>query len=386
MRIIYLIKSFANKAGVERVISDKMNWLADHGYEVLLVTYEQGDHPYAFYLSPSIRHIDINTRFFLLSRYNVFRRLYEYYLNRKSFKRNLQGVVDKFNPDIIITTTYQLKLIDLILKTKTNAKMLIESHIACYKARKSGDFSSDTFPYYIAKLYDKFFLFKINRFNKLIVLTSGDANDWKKFISNVVIIPNPITKFPEKEFLERKDSPKNRVICVGRLNEQKGFDLLIKSFSLIADKCADWHVDIFGDGGDRDMLQTQINDSFLKDRIVIHSSVSDIYQEYMQSDFLVLSSRYEGYPLVLNEAMSCGLPCVAFNCKYGPEDAISHGENGLLVPNGDIRKLAESILWMIEHEDDRKRMSISARHASARYKKDSIMKEWVKLFDMVKQE
>ena len=126
-----------------------------------------------------------------------------------------------------------------------------------------------------------------------------------------------------------------------------------------------------------------ISNYHLESRITINPSTSDIYSEYYQSDFLVLASRYEGYPLVLNEAMSCSLPCVAFRCKYGPEDAIVHGDNGLLVANGDTTKLAESILWLINHDEERLLMGDKARLSSARYKKDIIMKEWVKLFDEI---
>ncbi len=382
MRILYLTKSVAMKAGVERVFCDKMNWLAEHGYDILLVTYEQGNHSMAFPLHPSISHKDLDTRFFKIASYSFLSRLNVYNRLRKKFKKNLQHEIDAFNPDIVITTTYQLKLIDLILSVNTNAKLLIESHIACYKAKKSGDFPENTISHKLAKLYDSYCLSKINRFKKLIVLTKGDASDWRKYISNVEVIPNPITYFPLDEDVKRNDNTK-RIICVGRLNEQKGFDILIDAFSRIADSCKEWHVDIYGDGGDKEMLQSLICQKGLENRIIINPATSDIYKEYMQSDFLVLSSRYEGYPLVLNEAMSCGLPCVAFNCKYGPADAIENGVDGILVPNGDVQKLADSILWMIRHEVDRKKMGSAARLSAAKYKKDMIMERWVNLFNVL---
>lgn len=382
MKLLYITKSFAAKAGVERVLSDKMNWLAEHGYDVMLVTYEQGEHSDAFSLHPSIKRYDLDARFFKLSGLPFFKRFIQYLAYRKRFVVNLQKQVDIFRPDIIVTTTYQLKLLDLIAKVKSDAKKVLESHIACYKAQKSGEFPNSSVFYFFAKVYDAYFLNRVRKFNILVALTKGDANDWKKYIEKVSVIPNPITIYPEN-VEHRRSGDTHRIIAVGRLNEQKGFDLLIEAFSKIANKCPKWHVDIFGDGGDKEKLLNMISDYHLESRVAINSSTSDIYSEYFRSDFLVLSSRYEGYALVLNEAMSCSLPCVAFRCKYGPEDAIINGENGILVSNGNTTELAESILWLIDHDEERMLMADKARLSSARYKKDTIMKDWVELFDSV---
>lgn len=380
MRLLYITKSFAAKAGVERVLSDKMNWLAEHGYDVMLVTYEQGDHPDAFTLHSSIKRSDLDTRFFKLSGLPLLKRFTQYFYYRKRFVDNLQKQVDIFRPDIIITTTYQLKLLDLITKVKSNARKVLESHIACYKAKKSGDFPIYSILHFFAKVYDAYFLNRVCIFDRLVALTQGDANDWKKYIKSVSVIPNPITFYPENvEIIRSRDT--HRIIAVGRLNEQKGFDLLIEAFAKIANMCPKWNVDIFGDGGDKVKLLNMISNYHLESRVFINPSTSDIYSEYFRSDFLVLSSRYEGYALVLNEAMSCSLPCVSFRCKYGPEDAIIHGDNGILVSNGDITELAKSMLWLIDHHEERMLMGERARLSSARYKKDKIMKEWVRLFD-----
>lgn len=380
MRLLYLTKSFASKAGVERVLCDKMNWLAEHGYDIMFVTYEQGNHPYAFNLHPSVIHVDLDVRFFELSGFSFGRRFLGYLRYRCKFKEGFQKQIDFFNPDIIITTTYQLKLLDLITNVRTNAKMVLESHIACYKAKKSGEFPRHSIFHYIAMLYDCFFLRRVRGFDELVALTEGDANDWKKYFKNVSIIPNPITFFPNELELKRTEGS-NRIIAVGRLDEQKGFDLLIESFSKISNLCNNWKIDIYGDGNDKNMLLDMIKKYDLEGRVIINPPTSDIYKEYMSSDFFVLSSRYEGYALVLNEAMSCSLPCVAFRCKYGPEDAIINGENGLLVPNGDMNLLADGMLWLIEHEEERLKMGQKARISSARYKKEKIMEEWNKLFD-----
>ena len=379
MKILYLIKSCALKAGLERVIFDKMNWLAKNGYEIMLVTYEQGRHPLAYPLHPSITYIDLNVRFFELSRRFLLFRVWLLLRYRCRFRKDFQKVVDNFHPDFIVTTTYQMKLVDIVLAIKSDACRIIESHVACFKVKKSTDYEHNSFVMPFAKLYDAYFLGRLKRFKKLIVLTKGDAVDWSKYVGNIDVIPNPITFFPDSLLFEYNEH--HRIIAVGRLHEQKGFDLLINAFAKISDKCPEWHLDIFGEGEDECFLQKQISQYALDKRVVLHHPISTIYEEYMKSDFYVLSSRYEGYPLVLNEAMSCGTPCVAFRCKYGPEEAITDKVNGLLVENGNVDSLAEAMLWMIKHPEERRVMRNAARNTAARYKKDEIMKKWVSLFD-----
>ena len=379
MKIVYVLKSFAMKAGVERVMSDKMNWLAGHGYEIAMVTYEQGLHPLAFPLHPSIRHIDLDTRFFSVESFSYPRRLLMIWQMRHQFRKRLQTILDELCPDFLITTTYSIKLIDIILSVKTDACRIIESHVACYTIKKAFDYKHNFFLHKIAARYDQMMLGKVSKADCLVTLTNGDATDWGLYSSNVIVIPNPVTYFPEN--VNYRDGTVHRILCVGRLHEQKGFDLLIDAFELIADRCPGWKIDIYGDGSDKAMLLEKIKLKGLQNRIEIKPPTSNIYNEYILSDFFVLSSRYEGYPLVLNEAMSCGIPCVAFRCKYGPEDAITDGVNGLLVENGNYEDLANKILWMIMHTEDRLRMGYLAREAASRYEKSVIMNLWTDLFE-----
>ena len=379
MKIVFVLKSFAIKAGTERVMSDKMNYLAEHGYDVTLVTYEQGIHPLAFSLHPTILHFDLDTRFFLFEKNGIFKRFFIMLKMRRLFRRRLQSLLDEIHPDILVTTTYSMKLVDIILSVKTSACRLVESHVACYTVKKSFDYKDKSLFRLLAVFSDIFMLRKIAKADYLVTLTHGDAADWRRYTPNVIVIPNPVTYIPET--IVPCDVSRHRIICVGRLHEQKGFDMLIDAFAMIAYQCPEWTVDIFGEGSDREVLEERILRNTLEGRIKINGSTSYIYDEYQRSDFFVLSSRYEGFGLVLVEAMSCGIPCVSFRCKYGPEEIITSGEDGLLVDDGNVQALADSMLWMMEHSLERKEMGKNARINVAKYKKDFIMRSWMSLFN-----
>jgi glycosyltransferase involved in cell wall biosynthesis len=154
---------------------------------------------------------------------------------------------------------------------------------------------------------------------------------------------------------------------------------------MISNQCPEWHVDIFGIGDEKQHLIDRIKYKKMQNKIFIHPATPKIYEEYSRSDFFVLSSRFEGLPLVLIEAMSSGLPCLSFRCKYGPEDIIEDGKNGILVEDGNIQQLAEKILWMCNHEKERNIMGIQARKTSEKYKKENIMPKWINLFNTLPQ-
>ena len=379
MKIVYILKSMAPIGGLERVICDKMNYLACHGYNVTLVTYEQGNHPFAFQVDSRISHYDLDVRFFMLYSYSLWKRLYYYLKFRSIFKKRLQGVIDSVNPDIIIANSYSMNVADIITSIRTKAYRIMESHVAFYVMRKSSSYKGNPLLYGLAKLYDWQTGVAVGRFDKVVTLTKGDACDWQKLTDRVEVIPNPVTCYLDNVLEHTGDN--HRIICAGRLSEQKGYDLLIEAFALIAPQCQQWHIDIFGTGDDETMLRRLIADRNLQERILIHEPSEDIYREYQTSDFLVLSSRYEGFALVLAESASCGIPSVAFRCKYGPEDFLSDGENGLLVTDGDINELAEKMLWMINHQEERLRMGVKAREMAKKYQIDSVMKRWEVLFN-----
>lgn len=379
MKIVYIIKSFANKAGTERIICDKINYLAEKGHAITLVTYEQGNHSFAFSLHPSVCYVDLNTRFFIANQLPIYKRAFCLLKLRKQFKSRLQKRIDEINPDIIISTTYSIDLINIILSVKSRARMIVESHVACFSIKKSYEKRRYPVIRILAFLYDSFMFRTLGRCDAFVSLTKGDASDWEKYIPNVTVIPNFATMFPE--CLPSYEGVHHRIIAVGRLHVQKGFDMLIDAFSMVAERIPAWQLCIFGSGGDEQFLKQRIREYKLDERIHILAPTDNIYEEYQSSDFFVLSSRYEGFGLVLVEAMSCGIPCVAFGCKYGPEEIIEDGKNGLLVENGNVKEFAEKMLWMIRHREERLQMGKQARKDVRKYELNAIMPKWHELFE-----
>lgn len=376
VNVMYVLGSISKVGGVERVITDKMDYLASIGCKVTLVTYEQGSHPIVYPLHPRIRHIDVGVRFFQLYQYSYPKRFFKNIIWRRTYFQRLQKIVDEVQPSVISTVTYDLEICDLLPKLETSAKLIIESHCAKSYTKDFTDGRTGVKRLLTkARMYMQFL--KIANYDVLVALTQGDADDWRRIAKRVVVIPNPVTIYPDtiRDYHQRR-----RIIAVGHLHHQKGFDNLIDAFSLVQEKCPQWRVDIFGGGEDEDALKQRILDKKMQNRIFINPPTLDIYREYMNSDYLVLSSRYEGFGLVLIEAMSCGIPCVAYDCEYGPRDIIVDGYNGLLVDNGNVAELAEKILQMCQSPDLCKSMGMAARKSASKYRKEVIMPRWLELY------
>ena len=368
-------------AGIERTLSSKINWLASHGYKVLLITYEQGSHPAILPLHPNVKIIDLRTPFYSLSRFPLYIRYFKYLQLKSIFYKRLRDVVIENRPDIVLTIAGCMNVIKEIYKACHNSKMIIESHETFFSVIKEPIYMSYPFLRYFARFYDKLNLRFVNRFDCMVCLTHGDVKEWSKHISTrTEVIPNPLADFP-LSLKQKTKKTSYRIISVGRLEEVKGFDRLIRAFAMIEDKCTKWHIDIFGKGSCEDDLRKLIDYYHLENRISIMPPTNDIYVEYQNSDFYVLTSYHEGLGMVLLEAMACGIPCVSFNCDYGPREIITDGVTGLLVEDGNVEKLAEAMIWMMEHHEERFEMGKKAYEEMKNYQIDTIMSSWTSLFN-----
>lgn len=378
MKLVYIFSSFAAKGGTERIFCDKMNWLAEvAGYEIVFVTYEQGNHPFAYPLSNKIRHVDLNTRFFTTGTMSLLNRIRFKFTMPRLFKHRLRKLLDEIQPDVVVSTTYALPLFREILSQPY--RHVVESHVCYYQLLLQKKFTHIS---WLDRKIARHLLEMLKRCEKVVVLTHKDAACWKGY-DNIEVIHNVVTNYPEK-ITDVADRPK-RIIAVGRLHAQKGFDLLIQSWQLIAARHPDWQLVVYGHGGDLQKLQQQLEKAGLTSSMTFAGATDNIYKEYQNSAFYVMSSRYEGWGLVLVEAMSCGLPCVSFDCPYGPSDIIRDGEDGFLVENGNIQQLAEKMELLINNKELRERLGVRARLNAARFTSDNIMPQWTKLFETIVQ-
>ncbi len=372
MRLIYFIPLLSTVGGQERTLTDKANWLTANGHEVMFVTYEH-EGPLAYQLKDGIRHLDIHCHYFDLYKCSVWRRPYELLRLKHHFRKKMADVVASFCPDIIIVPVPNTEnfLWDL-MKVAHSIPVVIESHLAYgHSVNKRG--LTEKWLYYLENP-----LHAIRNARLLIALTEGDAICWRRnLVKNVKVVPNPVTCYPESVFPISKTE--GRIICVGRYTQQKRFDRLIDAFGFIANRYPNWCVDIFGDGEEKENLNNRIVEKGLTERIHLLPPTHDIYAEYQRSQFFVLSSDFEGFGLVIIEAMACGIPVVASDCPFGPSEIIEDGKTGLLAKM-EVADLAAKMEWMITHDAERRQMGQNARQAAARYRLDRVMPEWERAY------
>ena len=378
MRIVYFIDSLASKGGAERIISEKMNYLATHyDYDISVITWYQYPEtmPNCYYLSDKVRQINLCFPSHLQYKYSYPKRLW---IRRKLVHRlnqELENAVNSINPDIIIGVGYTLA--DVVCRIKCKAAKIIESHEARIYTKASYLYENHSFfatIYY--RLYRKKYLHIIEKNADVVVsLTKDDAFNWKK-AKRVEIIPNfssmPISKLSNGE-------PK-RVIAVGRIAWQKGYDRLIEIWKNVSKKHPEWQLDIFGEGELEMEIKKAVKETKLCN-ISIHPFTKNISQEYAMSSICVLTSRFEGFSLVLLEALRHGLPCVTFDCPYGPQDLVDNEKCGYVIEDGNIDQFSEKLCFLMDHPEIRAHFSIAAIDKAQSYHVDTIMNQWKLLFE-----
>ena len=377
IHVAYCIPSLDHSGGMERVLTTKANYLADQlGYHVsIILTDDKGSKPY-FPLSEKIDVIQLDVNIDSLWQYPIWKRLYLYHKRMKEYKRKLEQCLKRLRPNI--TTSLLRREINFLNDIKDGSAKVGEIHFGRYKYREANfDYLPNFVNHWITNRWMAQLDKSVKRLERFVVLTHEDATYWKG-MTNLTVIPNPITINQE----QHTNGQSKRVIAVGRYTNQKGFDLLISAWKAVEKKHPDWMLNIYG-GGNRDAYQKQIEELGLTNVIRCNGPVSNIAEKYQESSIFVLSSRFEGLPLVLMEAMAIGLPPVAFTCPCGPRDIIHDGEDGILCENGNIEKLAEGICRLIENEQLRKEMGQKAAQNIQRYTIDNIMKQWDELFQEI---
>ncbi|UKK52930.1 glycosyltransferase [Prevotella sp. E2-28] len=371
MKIAYLFPHYAQKAGTERILTDKMNWLAQRGHEVFALSYEQGTHPYAFTLDEQVRKIDFNVRFFPLYKYNAAKRLLMLIILRRRLVKRLRKFVEKERPNLMVCTTYAPFEIEALTKIckPLGIPFIIECHSTYLNTR------SETLTSLVMHQRRNLDSKQLAGAERVVVLTEGDAAEWRKVVKKVSVIPNMVHLNQSGLY---SNCQNKKVIFAGRLEQQKGLPQLLQIWQKVHMAHPDWTLEVYGTGPQHDWFEKEVKR--LDIGINMHEPTKAIMARYRECGMLMLTSVYEPFGLVLVEAMSSGLPVVSFDCPYGPAGIITDGRDGFLVPPGDIQTFADRLGQLMEDDDLRHAMSQRAIISSQHFSDVKMMPLWEQLF------
>jgi glycosyltransferase involved in cell wall biosynthesis len=385
-RIVYCTPALYSAGGVERVVSFKASYFAEQlAYDVTVIVTEGKGRDCYFPLSDKVKVINYELGFEELWRASFLKKVFLYLTKQRRYKRLLKAELLRIRPDFTISMLR--REINFLTSIHDGSKKIGELHVnrANYRNFETND--SNVFKRLFAQFWMKSLVSKLKRLDQLVVLTDKSKSSWPE-LSNVSVIPDPI---PMNQGDRSHDSGQNqgpvplirRVVTIGRYAYQKGYDLLLQAWAEVEKHYPDWSLDIYGMGDQTSYRQLMSDLGIDARRCRLNGPVEDVVKTYTDSSVFVLSSRFEGFGLVLVEAMACGLPVVSFDCPAGPDEIITDGVDGLLVPSGDMHALAGKLMTLMSDEDLRKRLGQQARQSARRYEMAAIATQWKDLFDQL---
>ncbi|TYP75146.1 glycosyltransferase family 4 protein [Aquimarina intermedia] len=360
MKVVYLTNQICGAGGLERVLSIKANYLTEAlNYEIHIITLNQKNANVFYHFSDRIKLHDLE----------VEGNSINYILN---YIKKLNVCISKIQPDLISVCDDGLKgfFVPKVLRYK--CPMIYERHASkmIFKNKKDPSFFDKIKISAVEKLMD----FGAKSYDAFVVLTQYNLSEW--CLKNIKVIPNPLSFYPEKQ-----SSLKNlKVITVGNHGYQKGYDLLLQIWKKVIDQHPNWTLDIYGKVDSKKKhyrLAEQLN---ICEYVNFYAPVKNIEEKYQEASIYAMTSRSEGFGMVLIEAMALGLPCIAFDCPCGPRDIIENLHNGFLIREGDIEGYAKRLIELIEDEELRIRCGSNARKTANNYEVEKIVAQWDLLF------
>ena len=368
MKVLYVFRSLAVWGGIERILVDKMNYLVNEcGDDVYMLTADQGAHALPYQLADGVHFEDLEIRFHQQYQYHGLKRVLVARRLEKLFEQRLAERLRAIRPDVIVCTT--ANYVDLLVKLKGAVPLVVESHSVFTR----------TFRHENIVQWMRSFRLKrsLKKADVLVALTEGDACCWKKLVRRVEVIPNMVHL---SESVVGSHSASKRVIFVGRFDYQKRPQEAIRIWQLVQQQYPDWSLEIYGEGEQKEIIEEMAQNL----NVHVHRPTAQIFDRYRECAFLILPSLFEPFGMVMPEAMSCGLPVVAYDVPYGPSAILSDGVDGYLVDCDDAKTFAHRMMALMSDPSLRLRMGKAALESSRRFSADKIMPQWKQLFEELK--
>lgn len=379
MNILYCIPQLYNSGGMERVLCQKVNYLVRQtGHHFAILTTEivpKGCGVCYFPIDERVDICELNIDFDSDFSLPLVRKWWQHQRKMRRYKKELKRYIIEKHIDLCISLCGK----EIAFLSELPCAMIAETHFSKNQRRLLIEaYHKGALWRLLGTIRVKQLVMAVKKLPCFVVLTEQDKYEWEAAgCHNVRCIANPCSL--DNVVLPDPIRTNRRILSVGRLHIEKGFDRLIDAFAIVHRRHPEWTLRIVGEGGQRQVLQARIHRLQLDECVELTGSTTSIATEYQGASMFVLSSRYEGLPLVLIEAMWCGVPCVAFDCPHGPAELLSNGQ-GILVSNGDIMGLAKAMEKMIEHPDLCHQTGLAGqKYAHACFSEQVIMKQWIDL-------
>ena len=373
MKIAYCLNSISEFGGISLATISKANALAHiEGNTVFVCVSDHTANNVSSLLSDKVKLIDLEIDYYSddwKSRFNVIKGIL---IKRRKHFNKLKTVLSRINPDVVVSVGQSEKY--FLPKIKGNWSKIRELHYSSdYRQLNAQGYLKKLFAK-IVEIYD--YRLKSRRYDRVVLLTHEDKErNWRNN-EKAIVIPNPLTA----ESSLKSNLSNKKIIAVGRLEYQKNFSSLVRAFAYVVGKHPDWILEIYGKGSERGVIEAWIEKLNLQNNISIKDPEMPIAGKMAEASIMVLTSKFEGFGLVLVEGMACGLPMVSYDCPCGPKDIIADGEDGFLVTVDDEKGLAHKMCKLIEDAPLRKRMGEGALEKSKKFHIDIISGQWIQLF------
>ena len=362
MRIAIVFDDCMRLGGVERVINNLSNYFSsEYNYTIEVINYNMNSKKQNFVYNPEIKITDLTIK-------NTKKNFVSKFINKIKLRNKLKKYLKENKYDIILCMAALSNISVAQVRKDIGAKVIGTEHV----------------PYdgHSLKTKIKRRIFYKN-LDALVVLTQEDYDKNAKYFKNVSIIYNSI---PDTFRYENYNVESKKILAAGRLTEGKGFDILIKCTREAFEKYPDWNLEILGEGEKKKELGSLIEKYNLSKNITIKNFIDNMEEVMKEYSFFVMTSKYEGFGLVLVEAQATGLPVISFDCKSGPKEIINNNIDGVLVKAENENEMPKAIVSMIEDKEFRKKLSKNAVINSERFRNEKIGNEWKELFEkMIKK-